>query len=89
MSDLSLAWFLDRNPSLHLVEAKGPELVALARLAAGGRGLLMRDGKPVAALVGLEDLAFLLDADRDLAEAQMDEEAAPPPSSGKVRKFEH
>lgn len=89
MSELSLAWLLERDRGLHVVEVKGPELAALARLAAGGRAVLIKDGQPVGALVGVEDLAFLLDADRDLAEAQMDEEATAPPSSGKVKKFEH
>ena len=91
MSDeLTLAWIMERCPSIRVVRAEGFELAALAQLGAHGRVVLVKDGKPVAAVVGAEDLAFLLSADQDLAEAKMEEEAAPPPpSSGKVKKFEH
>lgn len=91
MSDeLTLAWIMGRSPSIRVVEVRGAELTALAQLGARGRVVLVKDGKPVAAVVGAEDLGFLLDADRDLAEAEMEDEATPPPpSSGKVKKFEH
>lgn len=89
MSDLTLAWILERNPSIRTAEVRGTELAALATLGASGRVVLVKDGKPIAAVVSTEDLGFLLDADREVAQAEMEDEAEPTPSSGKVKKFEH
>ena len=59
---------------------------ALALVAkSGGRVVLTRDGKPVAAIVNLEDLGFLLDADEAVQEDQLRSDEDPPSGAHRIR----
>jgi hypothetical protein len=53
----------------------------------GGRLVLMKQGRPVAAIISLEDLGFVLDAEAAEQEDQLSGDEDPP--SGSHRKLGH
>lgn len=73
-----------RTCGLPVLEIDAGILAAVAK--GGGLVVLTRDGQPVAAFVGLDDLGFLLDAE---AAEQEDRLRVDDPTSGSHRSLGH